>query len=152
MTKKVTRTQAEILARIEDIKKENSIFRVQFAISNLLEFLWFKHAKKYLKDSITKEKWDKSRAYDPIKKIKDYMPFAWMKAMDERGLSAKRNIIHMREWLWLAGDNETLELLEGGLYGYYGTAALTAICKKYEIPMEDSYGSKFEDHVWDKDR
>jgi hypothetical protein len=152
MSKKVVRKQAEIVARIKDIEEEGSVFRVGFAKSDLIEFLWFNHAKPYLKESVTKAEWDTCRARDPIKKLKDYMPFAWEKALGERGLSAGRNLVHMAEWLWLAGDDEMLGLLDSGLYGYYGTAALKAICEKYELPMEDSYGSKFEDHVWDKDR
>lgn len=148
---KTKRTQEEILARIKSHEELKDVFTTHFAIMDLLEFLDYDYAKEYVKESITPKEWAKSVVTDPIKKIKDYMPFAWMKAMDERGLSSIRSVVHMTEWLWLAADYKLFDLLDNGLYGYYGTDALKVICKKYEIPLEDKHGRKIEDHVWEKD-
>lgn len=151
---KVKRSQEEIVERIKDIQENGDMLTKQFSFNDLVMFLDYDHAREFLKEGTTREDWEQGDLplpkNDPIQEIKDYMPFAWMKAMDERGISANRSVIHMTQWLWLAGDEELYEMLDGGLYGYYGTVALKKVCEKYDIPMEDKHGRKFEDHTWSK--
>lgn len=56
----------------------------------------------------------------------EYMPFAWEKANNCRGLSAGRSLAHYTAWLWLDGDNEIWPTLED--YEYYGKDKLVEIC------------------------
>ena len=121
------RTQEEILKRINEISKDDFF---GFQTGDLIYFLSFDNAKKWLKKDVTAEKWEQYT--DPVERIKDYMPFAWDKANNCRGLSAGRSIEHMKAWLWLDGKNELADKMES-LYEYYGKPCLRAICIEYEI-------------------
>ena len=57
----------------------------------------------------------------------EYMPFAWKKANDGRGLSAARSMSHFAAWTWLAGD-DLGDLTE---YEFYGKDNLVRICEHY---------------------
>lgn len=119
------RTQNEILVRIEEIKKDDFF---GFETSDLIEYLSFENAKQYLKDNVTKEQYNEDRqSIVPKVQMIDYMPFAWEKANNFRGLSASRSMSHYRAWLWLDGDNELWKTLED--YQYYGKDKLVEICK-----------------------
>lgn len=128
----LTRTQDEIVARIEE-RKEQDFFG--FEVGDLVQYLDFEHAKPYLKDEATPEKWEQHReTKDPIDCIKDYMNFAWEKANECRGLSANRSICHMTAWLWLAGEDALVEWVDDERnYRYYGKPALERICDHYAI-------------------
>jgi hypothetical protein len=121
------RTQQEILDRIEKISKDDFF---GFQTGDLINFLTFDNAKKWLKEGVTAEEWEPYT--DPVERIKDYMPFAWDKANDCRGLSAGRSIEHMKAWLWLDGKEELADKMES-LYEYYGKPCLRAICVEYGI-------------------
>ena len=72
-----------------------------------------------------------------IGEIREYMPFAWEKARNKRGLSATRSIGHFRQWLWMIGNDELLAFAQNtGNYGDYGEPILRAISERYgcEIP------------------
>lgn len=121
------RTQEEILARLKEIGP-NDFFGFQSA--DLIEFLNFAHAKKFLKDGVTADQW--KQYTDPVEQIKDYMSFAWDKANSCRGLSACRSIEHMRAWVWLDGNTELLKQIEED-YEYYGKPHLVKVCETYGI-------------------
>jgi len=136
------KTQDEIVIRIRD-RKEHDFFG--FETSEYLDYLDFDHAKEFLKPEATKEKWEKDihgKARPPADMIKDYMPFAWDKANNCRGISAARSICHMIAWLWLDGKDWS-ELED---YEYYGKPQLVRICKEYGIDWR-----ALDDNRWRND-
>lgn len=79
---------------------------------SIVPALDFDNAKKVLKfkQGVTSDKWDKvSRRLitdqDVINAMTEYLPFAWNKADNERGISANRSIEHYIGWLWLISDD-----------------------------------------------
>jgi len=122
------RTQDEIVARIRT-RKEHDFFG--FEVSEYVDYLDYVHAKEFLKEGTTQEQWEKIRSETktPEETIKDYMPFAWDKANNCRGISAGRSIMHMIAWLWL--DGKDWSEIEG--YEYYGKPQLVRICEEYGI-------------------
>jgi hypothetical protein len=62
----------------------------------------------------------------------EYMPFAWDKANDMRGLSAGRSVQHFVGWTWLAGDDELSAWCDDNSnYQHYGKEILVRICEHY---------------------
>ena len=55
----------------------------------------------------------------------EYMPFAWDKANNCRGISAWRSLAHYIAWLWMAGE-EGFDNLDD--YEFYGKPQLERIC------------------------
>src|ERR1700678_953385 len=98
------RTTTEIIQHIANLENED-VFG--FQRRDLLRFLSFSDAKPFLNANATEDKW----TTDPlthdfvVSEIHDYMPFAWDKANNCRGLSAGRSVEHMKAWLWLLGDD-----------------------------------------------
>lgn len=125
------RTQEEIVAKVEEIRVEGWDF-FGTATSDLLEFVEFKNAKKFLREEAEEKDWIVPVEPTPevIKaKIVDYLPFAWEKANNCRGLSAGRSLTHMYAWLWLMGD-DVLESIGDVLeYEFYGKDHLVNISK-----------------------
>jgi hypothetical protein len=117
------RTQEEILKRIDEVK-ENDAFGYQ--TTDLLEYLEFESAKKFLTPDVTKDEW-KQQENTPREVMIDYMDFAWQKANDKRGLSASRSMEHYTSWLWLDGDEELYQTLAN--YEFYGKPQLVKICE-----------------------
>ena len=71
-----------------------------------------------------------------VQHIKNYMPFAWDKANNCRGISANRSIGHFVAWTFLAGDKEfsdELSALFDDGYEHYGKAILIRICEFYGL-------------------
>lgn len=122
------RTDAEILDRINEINESDFL---GFVTGDLVSFLPFDAARPFLIDSATPEKWEalpRDRAAI-IASIKEYMPFAWGKANNCRGLSAGRSINHMQAWLWMLGEDRAVEQIDH--YEYYGKPQLRAICERF---------------------
>lgn len=129
------RTQEEILKRIGEIKSDFS----GAERSSLLYYLSYENAKKFLKEEVTEEDWNKDRKStdeDVLKEMKDYINFAWEKAHGERGLSASRSLSHYSAWIWLLNDGnfEEFENQAENNYAMYGKPVLKWICKKYNLP------------------
>ncbi len=120
------RTQAEILERIEAVKNDDFF---GFQRSDLIDYLDFEHAKPYLKDGVSEAQWAEREILEPEQAILDYLPFAWEKANDERGLSANRSMEHMKAWLWLAGDDDVSWIDER--YEFYGKPHLERISERF---------------------
>jgi len=122
------KTQNEIVAKVEEIKSED-IFG--FKTNDLLEFLDFEHAKPYLIEGATEDQWEQGTLAreNILKKMEDYMSFAWEKANNCRGISAGRSLAHYTVWIWLIGDEEKFGDLEN--YNYYGKDNLIKICEEY---------------------
>lgn len=97
----------------------------------------FDNAKQHLQDEYIKEvesgeeSWEMET--DPVKKILDYLGFAYGKVEDERSLSAERSIYHMLAWVWLTGDDKFFKEIESEADHYtdYGKAILDKIANKY---------------------
>ena len=128
---KLARTQDEIVERIE-LRRGRDL--LGFEISEYIGFLDFDHARPYLKPETTKEEWPTDGQADPIQTMCDYMPFAWGKANDCRGISANRSVYHCIAWLWLASEEDELKWIETeGWSGYqhYGKEILAHICEHF---------------------
>jgi len=122
------RTDAEIIARIEAVKEQGWMGT---QTGDLVSALGWDAAKPFLKDDARPEDWAEKRPV-PSEEIAAYMPFAWGKANDCRGLSAGRSIGHMRAWLWLDGKDELCARMDN-LYDFYGKPCLAVICNEYGI-------------------
>ena len=125
------RSQQDILNRIEERKEEDLL---GFEVKEYLDFLTFENAKPFLKPETTKEQWDEvyhePTAENILKVMLSYMPFAWEKANNCRGISANRSISHYDAWLWLMDDGgfEVFDKIE---YEHYGKEKLIVLCEKY---------------------
>lgn len=117
------RTQDEILNRILEVQDKDVL---GFQRVDLIVYLDFDHAKQFLKEDAKKEEW-KQEVRSPKEKMIDYMPFAWEKANNCRGISAARSISHYQAWLWLDGNEELAEKIED--YEFYGKPQLVMICE-----------------------
>ncbi len=121
------KSQLEIKNRIKRIQ-EKDLFG--FESSSLVDFLNYENAKEYLKPECTEDEWNKHYKRATKKNIKleilDYMPFAWEKANNCRGVSANRSLMHMKAWFWLL--DEKLDLKD---YKWYGKPQLKKICEKF---------------------
>jgi len=120
------KTDDEILARIEAVKADDWLGT---QVGDLIVRLPFEKAKPYLKPEASADEWKQTprdRA-SVIAEMLDYMPFAWDKANNGRGISAGRSMDHFTAWAWLAGDDF------GDLRGYqfYGKDNLCRICARY---------------------
>lgn len=118
------RTDEEITARIEEQYPEDML---GFMTQDLILALPFDKAKPYLSDTVTAETWTpKPRDADSLKcRMVEYMPFAWDKANNKRGISAARSLCHYASWLWLAG----VDLGNLTEYTAYGKEHLRRICE-----------------------
>jgi len=137
------RTQQEILDRIKKISEDDFF---GFQTGGLINFLTFDNAKKWLKEGVNSEEWEQDT--DPIKCIKDYMPFAWDKANNCRGLSASRSIEHMKAWLWLDGKDDLVGQMDD-LYQYYGKPCLRVICEEYGIDWKSLDNNEWVNNEYD---
>ena len=123
-----TRTYKEIVQRINQVKDAGHDW-LGFEQSDLVIRLPWKQAKQFLNETAKEEEW-KVAPRDRktiLKEMLDYMPFAWEKANDKRGLSAGRSMSHFQAWIWMAGD----DLGNLSDYEYYGKDHLVKICKHY---------------------
>ena len=145
---RLVRTQKEIIERINN----DDIFG--FAEDVLLDYLSWKNAKKFYKKEYVKKvedgKEEKPRRitdiYETAQDFLDYMVFGWMKAVDQRGLSAGRTICKLAHWLWLMGRDDLKALIQDDdLYNPYGAPALIAVCKKMGIKVP-KYLTEFAKH------
>ena len=124
------RTQEEIVKRISE-RKKNDMFGWEF--DGYIRRLDYEHAKPFLKKIVRSGDW-KPEKINPVEELKDYMPFAWEKANNCRGISAGRSLMHMVAWLWLDGQDEFLKKWNDLRdYEYYGKPQLIAICELYGI-------------------
>lgn len=136
------RTEKEIMERY---KKAEDLTGTQKG--DLICCLPFKKAKKYLPKEFIKlfkkgeRTWDDKMTDDVIKKqIKEYLPFAWEKANNCRGLSAQKTFAHFKTWLWLLGYDLDKNMIE---YTYYGKPHLREISEHFGIKWQ-----KLDNGIW----
>lgn len=119
------RTQQEILAKMEEVKSIDIFGVIQ---SDLIDYLDFNNAKQFLQEGVKEHEWNENYPKsDPAAEIREYLPFAWKKANDCRGLSAARSLMHLHAWLWLMGKDDLVTKLDD--YQYYGKPQLV-MCGK----------------------
>jgi len=131
------KTQEEILSRMEEIKNED-MFGTEH--SDLVNYLNYENAKPFLKDTVTKKDWEKDQSSTnegALKEMSDYIEFAWGKAIDERGLSSERSLMHYSAWIWLLNDGnyEEFKNQTSNNYAMYGKPVLKWICNKYKLTI-----------------
>ncbi len=125
------RTDVEILTKLETVKDRDMFGTIA---GDLVSCLGREAVKPFLNPEVRPEDWNpEARDHDSVvARIEDYMPFAWGKANDERGLSAMRSLEHMYAWLWLLGG-EHAQWAEDNLNEYddYGKPHLASICTRF---------------------
>lgn len=131
------RSIAEITDRAEALRGSPELDCLGVKTFNIVPYLPFSYAKKFLKENVTADDWkpDPLTRVAVVGNIKSYMPFAWEKANNCRGISAQRSLMHMDSWLWLLGgeDSDFGEALSVGQYSFYGKPQLVAICDRFQI-------------------
>lgn len=122
------RTQQEILDKIESVKDSDFFGMLR---GFLMEYLDRDHIVPFLAEGVKPEEWEPaSQDREAIlKEMLDYMPFAWEKANDCRGISAGRSMDHYTAWVWMLGDDDKLGELRD--YQFYGKTNLIKICVRY---------------------
>ena len=129
------RTQEHIVERIGQIKEMDWLGTQQ---GDLAIYLDTNRVKEFCKADADLSDWKQEEITREgvIKKILEYLDFAFEKAIDHRGISASRSIKHMQAWLWLLEDNELLDFAEtNSNYRNYGVPILKTIATKYDKPM-----------------
>lgn len=131
------RTHEEIVKRIRDRQNEDIL---GWETQCYLMALPFELAKEFLSEGATEDQWTHLIQSDEIlrEQMIEYMPFAWGKANDQRGLSANRSIMHYQAWLWLAGVDglDDMSNPTWGEYEYYGKPQLQWICRYLGLDPE----------------
>ena len=124
------RTQDEILQRIRD---RAHLDPLGFETDMYIPYLGYERAKEFLNEGVTEEQYLESvKEYeDVVAVMKDYMPFAFNKAHNQRGISAYRSLQHYIAWTWIAGDDKLSAKLDEGPTDTYGLDLLRAICNHY---------------------
>ncbi len=134
---KYCRTQEEIL---EEANGEGDF--LGFGKGILIDYLDWKNAKEFYEDEFVKKvEGGKEKApeaindiYQTVQNFLDYMVFGWMKALDERGISASRTINKLSAWLWILGREDLAKMIDNDdLYNPYGTPALIKLCGELDI-------------------
>lgn len=125
-----TRTDAEILARIKTIEKRGHDW-LGTETAELVCRLSFQAAMPWRKLEAKAKDWKQwpRDAESVVAEMLDYMPFAWDKANNCRGISAGRSLNHMAAWLWLLGFDEAADAVND--YDHYGKPHLRAICEAF---------------------
>jgi hypothetical protein len=123
-------TEQEILSRMKEVESRDWLGTQR---SDLMEFLSYVNAKQFLKEDTTAEKWAEvvAKRKSPAEQIREYLPFAWDKANNCRGISAGRSIDHMMAWLWLDGKDDLAKECED--YNLYGKPQLAKISDAYGV-------------------
>ena len=106
-----------------------------------IDYVSFEAAKPHLKDEfverveVGKDKWIQiTDVMEAVQDFLDYMVFAWMKAKDERGISAGRSIVKLATWMKILGRPDVAKVLSNPkLYKPYGKPALVEACKMLGI-------------------
>jgi hypothetical protein len=128
-------TQEEIKTRLLEAQERDVL---GFEWHEYIPFLKKEDVKEYLKEDVSEEDIDKfiqplTREH-LLKKMHDYMSFAWDKANNCRGISANRSIMHYIAWIFLAGEKEFSEEISKEFdknYRFYGKPILEKICNHY---------------------
>ena len=121
------RTDKEIIERIEEMKERDWLGAGRGDLATVLPV----ETAQKLPGAGPDQTWEqKPRNAEAVKaRMLEYMPFAWDKANNCRGISAGRSLDHMSAWLWLLGRDEAAKQMLD--YEYYGKPWLRAICEEF---------------------
>lgn len=136
------KTQDEIAQKI----KSRAGQFLDFLPEVLIEYLSFDKARPFLNEDVIAEKGEEEARKEwggckdvteelVIAEMKDYMEFAWGKAIDERGISATRSIQKMEAWMFLLGKDEGFDFESD--YEPYGKPILRKICELFDFPIPE---------------
>jgi hypothetical protein len=117
---KLTRTAEEITARANDGNAEDPF---GWTLEVLLPYLELDAVRPFLKNAATTaEEWDDVRSdpADLTNAARAYYLFALGKISDERGISAERSVLKLREFAWLAGRDDVVAAMDAADYAPYG--------------------------------
>jgi len=138
----LVRTPNEILSRIDSQKDD--LFG--FGREVLLDYLGYEFAKPFLTDEY-KAKVDAGEEPAPTgifhsteaaQDFLDYLNFGYGKALDQRGISASRTVAKLREWMWLLGRGDLVEVLDDDrLYMPYGMPALIKVAEELGLDVPE---------------
>lgn len=131
------RTDDEIVARVKSLKEGDFL---GFQTGDLIMRLPFHvvAAEGLIKPEVRAESWTVSSrsSADVLNEMRDYIAFAWDKAMNHRGISAERSIGHYEAWVWLLGDPE-FQAVDWKKYRNYGAPVLREICVYFNLPFPE---------------
>jgi hypothetical protein len=134
----VERTNEEIAVFLRQRVEEPILF--DFCSSDLMAYLSYPYAKEFIKPDVTEEQWNAALPTTALPRdeaglraaIREYLPFAFDKCDNERGLSAIRSIQHFEAWVWLLGDEEAIAFLANSdNYEPYGRPMLQYLDNRY---------------------
>lgn len=122
------RSDTEILGRIQAIQ-DGGLDWLGTETTDLIIRLPFASAKPFLKDDAVEADWkvEPRDRESVLREALEYMPFAWDKANNCRGISAGRSLNHYSAWMWLIGEDFG-DLNE---YEHYGKPQLQSICERF---------------------
>ena len=131
----VVPTKEEVDSRYDSMRDRDML---GFEVDEYFAFMSFDKIRSIAKEEATDDDINdimRTLSHDDmIETMLGYMPFAWDKANDMRGISANRSIEHYVAWTWLAGDaslSEEIEDMATRYYCYYGKPILERICDFY---------------------
>ena len=123
--------QQTIADKFKSFQEDDDFFGVKRGV--LICFMKHEFAKEFLKEEFKNQNPDefnqdikKVTKENVFQAILDYLPFAWEKADDKRGISVSRSIAHFKALLWLLDDGG-LEAMEAESYESYGVPKLIYI-------------------------
>lgn len=125
------KTQEQLVERI-GARKQEDLFGFEW--QEYLRGLDFAHARPFLKDDAKEANWHDAPITDEglAAKMLEYMPFAWDKANNCRGISASRSVMHYVAWLWMAGEEDLAAWCDDDdNYEHYGKPVLIHICEHF---------------------
>lgn len=136
------RTQKEIIDRFNSVSGDDYL---GFETCVLAEWLTYESVKELgvLVEGTTEKEWDKlykEPTYENVlKRMKDYISFAYDKARGHRGISAYRSLAHYKSWVWLLDDGFSEEfdrMVER--YTGYGIPILDKLNERYNLLEEEN--------------
>jgi hypothetical protein len=120
---KITRSSAEIFARAQ---AADGVFG--WAREVLFPYCDYETMLPILNDGVTAEDWAEGTD-DPAKvgeAARSYYEFALGKIADERGISAERSVVKLREFAWLMGRDDVIAAMDAAPYPPYGAPKVAA--------------------------
>lgn len=129
----VTRMSAEIFAHAQAADDF-----LGWAREVLLPYCDYETALPLLNEGVTAEDWFLGMN-DPAKvgeAARDYYEFALGKIADERGISAERSVIKLREYAWLMGRDDVVAAMDEAPYPMYGAPKVAVFGEAFGFAAE----------------
>lgn len=140
---RLQRSEADIMAKLQEPQYDCMGFRREVLLTCVS---WDLKKSQYRQDYVDKVEKGEEKAPATITDVRevvqdmlDYLVFGWMKALDQRGISASRTVEKISAWCWLLGREDLAELVDrDDLYNPYGMPALIEVSKALgiEVPQD----------------